>query len=129
MCMYQGVPQTRGVDRRLYETSGEDQRGVSVKPGSFEKINGEEEESYRIMTFQELKQLVTDQFPEAILGEDLNATPQALLVAPEAIHAVCAWLHAGEKTYFDSLSCLTGLDNGPRSWHHGGNLQPVQHPV
>ncbi|VXD20566.1 NADH-quinone oxidoreductase subunit C [Marinoscillum sp. 108] len=67
------------------------------------------------MTFQELKQLVTDQFPEAMLGEDLNATPQALLVAPEAIHAVCTWLHAGEKTYFDSLSCLTGLDNGPEA--------------
>ncbi|MFY0607993.1 MAG: NADH-quinone oxidoreductase subunit C [Cyclobacteriaceae bacterium] len=64
------------------------------------------------MEFQEIKLLVGDQFPEAVLGEDLNATPRAILIDPEYIHGVCAFLHANEKTYFDSLSCVTALDNG-----------------
>lgn len=67
------------------------------------------------MTFQELKSLIAERFPVAIIGEDLAATPQALQITPAAIHSVCELLHTHEQCYFDMLSCLTGLDNGPEA--------------
>ncbi|MFT6866058.1 MAG: NADH-quinone oxidoreductase subunit C [Cyclobacteriaceae bacterium] len=67
------------------------------------------------MTFSELISLIEAHFPEAIIGEDLDATPNALIVNPALIFPVCEWLHGHEKTYFDQLACLTGLDNGPEA--------------
>lgn len=64
-------------------------------------------------TFSEIKSLISEYFPESILGEDLNASPKALLINSKFIHAVCEILHVSEHTYFDMLSCLTGIDNGP----------------
>jgi len=64
------------------------------------------------MSFEEIKKLITDQFPEAILGEDENASPKALIIESSAIKGVCDLLHKNENTYFDMLSCLTGIDNG-----------------
>lgn len=67
------------------------------------------------MTFEEIKETIAQQFPDAVVGEDLNATPKALWINPEWIHAVCEFVHPHEKFYFDSLSCLTALDNGVES--------------
>ena len=64
------------------------------------------------MTFEELKTLVQSQCPSAVVGDDLATTPKSLLINVEEIHQVCEFLHANEKTYFDQLSCLTGLDSG-----------------
>ncbi len=67
------------------------------------------------MKLDQLKELIQSEFPDSIIGEDENSSPQALLIKPEFIHSVCVLLHANEQTYFDQLSCLTGLDNGPES--------------
>lgn len=64
------------------------------------------------MTFSDLKSLIEEELSDAIMNEDLIATPQALIISAERIHEVCQLLHEHEKTYFDQLSCLTGLDNG-----------------
>ncbi|WP_424963329.1 NADH-quinone oxidoreductase subunit C [Ekhidna sp.] len=64
------------------------------------------------MQFEEIKSLIETEFPRAVLGEDEGSTPRALLIHADHIVSVCNFLHANEKTYFDSLSCLTGLDNG-----------------
>lgn len=64
------------------------------------------------MQFEAIKSLVDAVVPNAIVSVDLNATPQALIIHKECIYQVCELLHTNEKTYFDSLSCLTGLDNG-----------------
>jgi len=64
------------------------------------------------MTFEHIKSLISEKLSDAVLGEDLNATPNALLIDKARIHEVCELLHADEKTYFDMLSCLTGIDNG-----------------
>lgn len=64
------------------------------------------------MEFEEIKKLIEENVQGAVIGEDLEATPHALLVDPSRIHAVCTLLHTHESTYFDQLSCLTGLDNG-----------------
>ncbi len=68
------------------------------------------------MTFQEISTLLTQTLgPEAISGEDNNATPPALLIPASRIVAVCQLLHTHEKTYFDYLACITALDNGPEA--------------
>lgn len=65
------------------------------------------------MTVSEIKALVEEKIKGAVLDEDLHATPHALIVESSKIVTVCDLLHSHDKTYFDSLSCLTGLDNGP----------------
>ena len=67
------------------------------------------------MKFEEIKSLITEKFPDSMLGEKLDSTPPALKVGADSIHEVCEFLHQNEKTYFDSLSCLTGIDNGEES--------------
>ncbi|MEQ9467762.1 MAG: NADH-quinone oxidoreductase subunit C [Ekhidna sp.] len=64
------------------------------------------------MQFEEIKKLIEQELPSAVIGEDLESTPKALLIHPSEIKEVCTFIHAHEKTYFDSLSCLTVLDNG-----------------
>ncbi|MEO9870219.1 NADH-quinone oxidoreductase subunit C [Ekhidna sp.] len=64
------------------------------------------------MQFEEIKSLIEKELPEAILGEDLDSTPTTLIIKPDSIYQLCSFLHLNENTYFDSLSCLTGLDNG-----------------
>lgn len=68
-----------------------------------------------MMNFSELRDLIRTRFPEAIAGEDLSASPQALLVNRTYIRRVCEFIHVHEQTYFDVLSCLTGIDNGPEA--------------
>lgn len=65
------------------------------------------------MEFEEIRQLLTERFADAILGEDLEASPHALLIDKKKIVEVCNFLYASKETYFDQLSCLTGIDNGP----------------
>lgn len=66
------------------------------------------------MTFEELHTNLLKNFGETIIqGTDQNATPKAILVDPKSIHQVMTFLHEDEQLYFDMLSCLTGLDNGP----------------
>ncbi len=65
------------------------------------------------MKLEEIKRLITHEVPDSILGEVLGSTPNALSVDLKLLHQVCECLHAAEETYFDQLSCLTGLDNGP----------------
>lgn len=61
---------------------------------------------------EKIKSLIEANYPQAVTGEDLLASPQALFIDRAFIHPVCTLLYTHETTYFDSLSCLTGLDNG-----------------
>ena len=66
------------------------------------------------MTFSDIHKLLLEQFgPDQITGVDENSHPAAIFINPEAIAEVCRFLHTSEHTYFDQLSCITGLDNGP----------------
>ena len=65
------------------------------------------------MQFEEIRLLVESTISDAVIGEDQNSTPSALLIEKEYLLKVCEFLLIHEKTYFDSLSCLTGVDNGP----------------
>ncbi|RJE70596.1 NADH-quinone oxidoreductase subunit C [Reichenbachiella sp. MSK19-1] len=66
------------------------------------------------MEIAEFKTLVQDRIGEAaVIGVDENATPKALLIAPDYIKDVCLYLRDNDQSYFDMLSCLTAIDNGP----------------
>ena len=64
------------------------------------------------MSLEEIKSLILADHPESVVGEDLDATPPALLIDPNHLLEVCEKLHAHEKTYFDLLSCITAIDKG-----------------
>lgn len=65
------------------------------------------------MTFPEIKSILENQFPDFSIEEDLDARPNAVLVKPDNIIAILSFLRNHEEFYFDSLSCVTGIDNGP----------------
>lgn len=44
---------------------------------------------------------------------DTQTRPPALLIAPEDLTALCHELFTHPETYFDMLSCITCMDNGP----------------
>jgi len=65
------------------------------------------------MTHTEIQSLLTKQFGDAVVLATIdNATPRGLLIAAESLEDVCLFLRDHEQTYFDSLSCLTAIDNG-----------------
>ena len=69
-----------------------------------------------ITNFAELHALLVQRFGEdTITGTDENSSPKAVVVASAAIAEVCRYLYEHEQTYFDLLSCITGLDNGPEA--------------
>lgn len=65
------------------------------------------------MMLAEIKTLLTDKFGEqVIVGEEAGGLQPALLINPDQITAVCLELRDNPATYFDFLSCLSGVDYG-----------------
>lgn len=52
-----------------------------------------------------------------------NSTPAGISVDSAQLHGFMKGLHATEGLYFDFLSCLTGLDNGPEA----GTMEALYH--
>ena len=72
------------------------------------------------MSFADIKALLVDKFgADVIIGEETGGLQPALLVAPDAITRVCLELRNNPKTYFDFLSCLTGVDYGVEAGKFG----------
>ncbi|QCR24207.1 NADH-quinone oxidoreductase subunit C [Pontibacter sp. SGAir0037] len=66
------------------------------------------------MLFEEIKNFITEQFgQDVIVAENTNNLQPYLVLQAERLPEVCLELHDNEQTYFDFLSCITGLDNGP----------------
>jgi NADH-quinone oxidoreductase subunit C len=65
------------------------------------------------MSFDEIKSLLIEKFGENIIvGEETTGIQPALLIDPDRIADVCLELRDNPKTYFDFLSCLSGVDYG-----------------
>ena len=63
------------------------------------------------MIFNDIKELLIQKFGTGvILGQETNGLQAALLIAPDSIDAVCLELRDNNQTYFDFLSCLSGVD-------------------
>lgn len=76
------------------------------------------------MTFEAIVDLIKEKLgEEVVLATDTKSTPPTVQVMPEKIAAICQELHENEQTYFDYLSCLTGLDNGTET----GTLEVIYH--
>jgi NADH-quinone oxidoreductase subunit C len=66
------------------------------------------------MTFEEIKSLLKQEFGESFLkGEVVEALQPQLIISSEYLIRVCDFLIRNSSCYFDSLSCLTAIDNGP----------------
>src|ERR1700744_2023367 len=65
------------------------------------------------MNFEDIKLLLTEKFgADVIVGEEATGLQPALLIDPDRIADVCLELRNNPKTYFDFLSCLSGVDYG-----------------
>lgn len=65
------------------------------------------------MTIAEIKALLTEKFGEQVIaGEETGGMQPALLINPDDIVKVCLELRDNPTTYFDFLSCLSGVDYG-----------------
>jgi NADH-quinone oxidoreductase subunit C len=72
------------------------------------------------MTFAEIKTLLIDKFGDSvIIGEETIGLQPALLIDPERVTDVCFELRDNPKTYFDFLSCLSGVDYGVEAGRFG----------
>jgi len=72
------------------------------------------------MNLEEIKSLLTDKFGEDIItGEETTGLQPALLINPDRIVEVCRELRDNPKTYFDFLSCLSGVDYGVEAGRFG----------
>jgi NADH-quinone oxidoreductase subunit C len=68
------------------------------------------------MTFEEIKTLLSDKFgSNAILDSQDSGLQPALIIHPDFIVPICEELRDNKFTWFDFLSCLTGVDHGPES--------------
>ena len=65
------------------------------------------------MNLAEIRTLLDEKFGESVvIGEETTGLPPALLIDPDRIADVCLELRDNPKTYFDFLSCLSGVDYG-----------------
>jgi NADH-quinone oxidoreductase subunit C len=72
------------------------------------------------MSFEDIKLLLIEKFgAEVIVGEETTGLQPALLIAPDLIAEVCLELRNNSKTYFDFLSCITGVDYGVEAGRFG----------
>lgn len=61
--------------------------------------------------------------PGVVLKEDSTQIQPQLTVPKEQLSAICRELHTNPQTYFDFLSCITGVDNGPGK----GTMEVIYH--
>ena len=65
------------------------------------------------MTFEEIKNLLINKFgSDIIIDEETTGLQPALIIQPDKIAEVCLELRDNANTYFDFLSCLSGIDYG-----------------
>lgn len=68
------------------------------------------------MNHLEMMSLLQEDLDDSLAPHPIeNATPKGLMVPAEKLREICLFLRDNEKTYFDSLSCLTAIDNGPET--------------
>lgn len=65
-----------------------------------------------MLTFDELFSIVQKNCKNGEAIKDEVSTPKAIKIPAKDLTEVCIFLNQDPSTYFDMLSCLTGLDNG-----------------
>ncbi|MEH0158083.1 NADH-quinone oxidoreductase subunit C [Limibacter armeniacum] len=76
------------------------------------------------MDFEALHNLILSEFGEqTIVTADKEALQPSITIEAERLVAVTVFLRDNEQTYFDMLSCVSGIDNGPEE----GTMEVVYH--
>ncbi|MGB3589695.1 MAG: NADH-quinone oxidoreductase subunit C, partial [Tunicatimonas sp.] len=66
------------------------------------------------MNVHEIAQRIEEEFGADTVVEVVeSASPAIIQIELERLLGACQFLHQTEGLYFDYLSCLTGIDNGP----------------
>ncbi|MBB6462767.1 NADH-quinone oxidoreductase subunit C [Flammeovirga kamogawensis] len=65
------------------------------------------------MTTEEIAALIEENITDCTLSVDTKLPQQEITIPSEKITEVCSFLKGNQTTFFDTLSCLTGIDNGP----------------
>jgi NADH-quinone oxidoreductase subunit C len=68
-----------------------------------------------MLTFDQLFEIVKSKCANGEATRDENATPKAIKISPKELVIVCTALYTDATCYFDMLSCVTGIDNGPEA--------------
>jgi NADH-quinone oxidoreductase subunit C len=68
-----------------------------------------------MLSFEELLLFVRQYASNGEAFADETSTPKAIKLSANDLLNVCENLHRNEKTYFDMLSCVTAIDNGPEA--------------
>lgn len=72
------------------------------------------------MSFNDIKALLLAKFgPEVVIGDEATGLQPAMLIEPDKIVDVCLELRDNPETYFDFLSCLSGVDYGVEEGRFG----------
>src|ERR1700753_804677 len=72
------------------------------------------------MSIAEIKSLLIDKFGEGVvIGEETTGLRAVLLINPDRVADVCLELRDNPQTYFDFLSCLSGVDYGVETGRFG----------
>jgi NADH-quinone oxidoreductase subunit C len=66
-----------------------------------------------MLTFEELFSLVKEKCPHAAPVAEHSASPKILRIERACLRSVCVELLTNPAAYFDMLSCVTAIDNGP----------------
>lgn len=76
------------------------------------------------MDSEAVKQLLQEKFGEnCVIAED-KRSPQTIWQVPtELLPEICFFLQQNPQTYFDFLSCITGIDNGKEA----GTMEVIYH--
>lgn len=64
-------------------------------------------------SFEELVQIVRESCSNSEVLADEKMTPKGVRIEPSDLRNVCINLHRNATTFFDMLSCITVVDNGP----------------
>jgi NADH-quinone oxidoreductase subunit C len=66
-------------------------------------------------TFNQLFLIVKEMCTTAEAVVDETVTPRGIRIHPGDLKVVCKTLHEHPLAFFDMLSCITGVDNGPEA--------------
>jgi NADH-quinone oxidoreductase subunit C len=66
-----------------------------------------------MLTFDEIVAIVKPVCTSGEIAVDVNCSPAAIKIHRDDLLPVASILHSNSQLFFDMLSCITGIDNGP----------------
>lgn len=66
-------------------------------------------------SLEEIVAIVREACQHGEVSADETMTPKGVRIHPDDLRAVCIRLHEDPAVFFDMLSCLTAIDNGPEA--------------